>query len=283
MRANIFCRILPSAVAALAACGGGSEPAAPPPLQFETLAGAAPAARGERLGRVLGCTGCHGDDLTGRPWIENPREAILFTSNLTRASADFSDAELAHTIRFGARPDGSPLWEMPSHIFTHLSDPDMAALIAWLRSVPPAGAAHPRIRIGPEGRRWIAGGEMKPIPQQVREARAVESPRLDGRHDWARYMIRATCSECHGLDLTGRRGDPAHSPPDLIVVGGYSREQFRHLLRAGEPVGGRRLGLMAEVARGRFVHLAEREVDAIYDYLAARANRPQGTRSPPRP
>ncbi len=268
-------RTLLGALALLAACGGGGGEKAelPPPLQFEAPAGVAPVARGERLGKVLGCTGCHGDDLTGRPWIEDPREAILFTSNLTRAPADYSDAELAHAIRFGARPDGSPLWEMPSHIFTHLSDPDMAPLIAWLRSLPPAGEAHPRIRFGPEGRRWIAGGEMKPIPQQVREARSEQSARLDGHHEWARYMIRATCSECHGLDLTG--GGAAGSPPDLIVVGGYSREQFRHLLRTGEPVGGRRLALMAAVARGRFVHLTEREVDAIYDYLAARVNPPQ--------
>ena len=264
------------ALAAMTACGGGEEKAAPPPpLQFATIAGASPVARGERLGKVLGCTGCHGADLTGHPWIEDPRQAILFASNLTRALPGYSDAELARTIRFGARPDGSPLWEMPSQIFTDLSEPDMAALIAWLRTVPPAGEAHPRIRIGPEGRRMIAAGEIKPIPQQVREARGVESARLDGRHDWARYMIRATCSECHGLELAGQRGDPAHSPPDLVVAGGYSREQFRHLMRTGEPVGGRRLGLMAEVARGRFAFLTQSEVDAIYDYLAARANAPQ--------
>jgi cytochrome c553 len=53
------------AVAALAGCGGGDEKAAPPPLRFETLAGTSPVARGERLGRVLGCAGCHGEDLTG--------------------------------------------------------------------------------------------------------------------------------------------------------------------------------------------------------------------------
>lgn len=84
----------------------------------------------------------------------------------------------------------------------------------------------------------------------------------------------AACAggECHGLELTGQQADPARPVPDLLVAGACSREQFRHLLRTGEPIGGRRLGLMAEAARGRFVHLAGREVDAIYDYLAARAN-----------
>ena len=250
---------------------------APPPLQFETApAGASLVARGERLGRVLGCRGCHGEDLTGQPWIEEPSLAILFTSNLTRALPAYSDAQLARAIRLGNRPDGSVLWEMPSDIFTHLSEPDMAALIAWLRTVPPSGAAHPRIAIGPEGRRLIARGEIRPASAMARAHVNTGPAALDGRHEWARYMIRATCSECHGLELTG---NPATSeypgPPDLVVIGGYSRDQFRHLLRTGEPVGGRRLTLMAEVARGRFVHITDREVDAVYDYLIARANRPQ--------
>ena len=122
----------------------------------------------------------------------------------------------------------------------------------------------------------IAAGEIKPIPIQVRESRAVQSPQLDGRHEWARYMIRATCSECHGLDLRGRQeSEGPRAPPDLVIVGAYDRAQFRRLMRTGLPPGDRDLGLMRRVSVGRFAHLAEREVDAIYDYLAARAARPQ--------
>lgn len=35
------------------------------------------------------------------------------------------------------------------------------------------------------------------------------------------------------------------------------------------------LRLMGEVARGRFAHLTDREVDAIHDYLVARARQAQ--------
>ncbi len=55
-----------------------------------------------------------------------------------------------------------------------------------------------------------------------------------------------------------------------LVAGAYTRNQARHLMRTGQPPGGRRLRLMGEVARGRFAHLTDREVDAIYDYLVAR-------------
>jgi hypothetical protein len=44
-------------------------------------------------------------------------------------------------------------------------------------------------------------------------------------------------------------------------------------MRTGVATGERQVGLMSQVARGRFVHFTDAEVDAIYDYLAARARR----------
>jgi cytochrome c553 len=261
----------------LAGCGEREKAAAPQPeapvsvVQFEQ-ASAEPLRHGERLARVLGCQGCHDEDLTGGAWTEDPREALIWTSNLRRAVPAYSDAQLERAIRGGVRADGSPLWEMPSEIFTHLSEPDMRALIAYLRAQPPIGRAHPRPVFGPEGRRQIASGEWKAAPEKVRLGRSIASPPLGGGHERARYMIRATCSECHGLDLRGlQEREGPRGPPDLAVAAGYSREQFRHLMRTGEPPGGRDLGLMARVSVERFSHMSRSEIDAIYDYLAARA------------
>jgi cytochrome c553 len=270
----------------LALAGCDRAPTAPVPkavMQFEPVTLARPQAaatgapRGERLARVLGCTGCHGDDLTGYEWFEDPRIAVLYTSNLTRAVPLYSGIALERALRSGVRHDGSALWGMPSELFRHLSEADMTALIAWLRTLRPAGIAHPRMVLGPIGRRQVAQGEIKSTPQYVREDGDRWPARLDGRHEWARYMTRATCAECHGIDLAGpAEPEPGPgAPPDLAIVGAYSRDQFRHLLRTGVPPSGRDLRLMSQVSRGRFAHLTEREVDAIYDYLVARASRPQ--------
>jgi cytochrome c553 len=258
---------------ALAACEAepAEAPKAPPRPQFQVTS-ASEVVQGERLARILGCTGCHGADLTGHAWIEDPQDAILFTSNLTRAVSRYSDAQLERAIRLGVRYDGSALWEMPSDLFTHLDEADMRRLIRYLRTVAPAGVDHPRIVIGPRGRRLIAAGEIKPAAQVVRENRDRGPPVVSAGDQWARYMIRATCAECHGIDLHPRAGD---TPPDLVVASAYSREQFHRLLRTGQPTGGRRLDLMATVARGRFAHMTNTEIDAIYDYLVARARRPQ--------
>lgn len=255
----------------LATCG--RSPPAPQPqveaIRFEAAA-RTPAQHGRRLARVLGCEGCHGANLQGRSWDEDADFATSFTSNLTRALPAYSDAQLERAMREGVRPDATALWGMPSEIFTHLDPADMAALIAYLRTLRPAGIVHPRVVFGPGGRREIASGRYKPASRLVRDGREVRPAPLDGRHELARYMTRATCGECHGLALGGQGVAPERTP-DLDVAGAYTRAQFRQLMRTGRPPGGRRLRLMGEVARGRFAHLTERETDSIYDYLVARA------------
>ena len=129
-----------------ACCSAAAAEASPPAQQpqpeairFERAAARTPAQHGRRLARVLGCQGCHGADLQGQPWDEEADFAISFTSNLTRALPAYSDAQIERAMREGVRPDGSQLWGMPSEIFTHLDAADMAALIAYLRTLRPAG------------------------------------------------------------------------------------------------------------------------------------------------
>lgn len=89
-----------------------------------------PVAHGECLARVLCCSGCHGAALTGEDWSE-AGFARIWTSNLTRGVPSYSDTQRVAAIRGGVRHDGSPLCDMPSHLFTRLGDPDMTALIAY--------------------------------------------------------------------------------------------------------------------------------------------------------
>jgi cytochrome c553 len=258
----------------VAACGRApsTSEAAPPTLRFAAVAGQSQVQQGERLASVLGCKGCHGQNLQGQPWNEQADLAISFSSNLTRALPAYSDAQLERAIRGGVRADGTPLWDMPSEIFDRLHPADLAALTAYLRTLTPAGPVHPRIVFGPRGRREVAAGTYKPAPAYVQAKRGQGPVRFDGSHDLARYMTRATCGECHGVTLAGGTWPPPErSPPDLNVVGGYNRADFRRLMRTGVATGGRQVGLMSEVARGRFSHLTMAEVNAIYDYLVARA------------
>ena len=53
------------------------------------------------------------------------------------------------------------------------------------------------------------------------------------------------------------------------MVAAYEASDFQRLLRTGKAAGNREVSLMSEVARGRYRHLTDAEVEAIYRYLQA--------------
>lgn len=268
MRRFVLCALL-----AVAACGSprpAEKHEEPPPTAFDGAAAsnaAATVAHGERLTRVLGCTGCHGKELQGERFYER------YASNLTRDLSKYSNADLERLLREGVHPEGRDVWAMPSELFQHLSAPDLAALIAFLRTLQPAGEpTKPPLPFEEETRKLIAKGKLKPAADFVRETKSTTPVNLGESHAMGRYITMVTCAECHGPQLKGFEGDT----PDLIVAGGYTRDEFVRLLTQGIPVGGRKLRpLMVDVAKNRFAHLTKSERDALYAYLKARAEQPQ--------
>lgn len=228
---------------------------------------AAVQAHGERLSRVLGCRGCHGEDLEGHQFYER------YASNLTREIPEYSDAQIVRVLRTGVPRDGRELWGMPSELFQHMSDADIAALIAHLRTLKPSGQPNrpPPLPWEDETRALIASGKLKPAFRFVRDERGLAPVDLGPTNALGRYITRVTCAECHGPKLEGPTIEKA---PNLVVAGGYTRAEFETLLTKGIPTGGRKLDLMADVARERFVHLTPHERDALYAYLKARAEQP---------
>jgi cytochrome c553 len=232
--------------------------------------------KGERVAALLGCFGCHGRDLQGKAWEDDPEFAVLYTANLTRAVANYSDQQLAYAIREGMRYDNSPLWEMPSNAFLHLSEPDMQALIAFLRSVPASGVDHPRMAIGPTGREEIQAGLFLPVTEKVKKTRDIRPIEAGPLNEQGRYLAEVLCSECHGADLSGN-ADANTFRPDLVIAAAYSSSDFAQLMKTGKSLGDRNLGLMTQVAQSRFSHLTETEVESIHAYLLKRANLPRNT------
>src|SRR3990170_7292583 len=117
---------------------------------------------------VLGCTGCHGAELQGQRFYE------LYASNLTREIPKYNDTQFEQLMRLGEHPTGREVWGMPSEIFQHLSDPELAALLAYLRSLPPAGQpTQPRLPFEEETKKLIAKGELKPAADFVREEKSL--------------------------------------------------------------------------------------------------------------
>lgn len=110
-------------------------------------------ARGEYLVQIMGCADCHMPRTAeGVPMVEAglsggnlgfelPGLGIFWPPNLTSDSSglgDWSDDEIARALRTGERPDGRILAPvMPYMAYATLTDEDTAALVAYLRSMPP--------------------------------------------------------------------------------------------------------------------------------------------------
>lgn len=93
-------------------------------------------------------------------------------------------------------------------------------------------------------------------------------------HERGLHLTLSYCGECQGRDLAGHA--PPLYRPDLTIAASYDRVPFDRLIRTGVALGDREVGLMSEVARPRFVHLAAAETGAIQAYVRACAALRQG-------
>jgi cytochrome c553 len=234
--------------------------------------GSANYVEGERLSRIVGCwAGCHGETGQGGS-IEMDGYYSVTAPTLTSVVPDYSDPELARLIRFGVKRDGSSALGMISYTFYPLSDEDLINIIAHLRRQPPQPVAQRHRSITVAARLKLALGEWQVAADQVDATRPRWGalPRTTA-FERGRYLAAITCSECHGVDFRGNefRDNTYDGGPSLAIIAMYRRDEFRHLMRTGEPIGGRDLGEMGWVARNGFTHLTDQEIDDIRTFLRA--------------
>ncbi len=224
-------------------------------------------AEGERLAAIAGCSGCHGDQLEGGTFFEGPWLGTIVSPDLTRVAANHTDAELEGIIRRGIRKDGTSVLVMPSEMFAHMTDSDLGKILAFIRSRPVGDGPETRLSLR-LARVFLVLGEFQMATERIDAGPWPHQPGPSDPEDWGRYLAMTACTECHGTDLAGADDG---TTPDLAIAAPYSLEEFQTLMRTGVPKGGHELDLMAEVARGRFVHFTNEEVTALHGYLRARA------------
>lgn len=234
---------------------------------------AAQLADAPRQAQVLGCVSCHGAGLRGHRMFHEAGVATIWAPNLTIVAARATDQQLAQAIRQGVGHDGRPLWVMPSALFSRLDDGEVAALIAWIRSLPQGGPETPGVSVGPLGRLGIALGRFKPAPASLERFRTTRA--FDAGPGFAdgRRIAERVCADCHGPDLRGGHPGPDETAPDLAIAGAYDLGQFQTLLRTGRAPSGRDLGLMRRIAVQDLSGLRDDEIAALHAYLSERAQR----------
>src|SRR5688572_603406 len=110
---------------------------------------------GEHVALIHYCQECHGNDLSGKSDFSIPGLLTIPTPNLTSGEGGvgsfYTDEDWIRAVRHGVGHDGRALWIMPSENFSHLSDEDTGALIAYLKSLPAVDSNLPERKLEPVG------------------------------------------------------------------------------------------------------------------------------------
>lgn len=222
-------------------------------------------ARGRHMISILGCSGCHGKNLEGQVFFDEPNVARLVAPSLSEAAKRYSADSLALVIRDGVNSEGRGVLAMPSSAFYNLSATDIGAIIAALRATPlvASDTTLPRNAYRVLGRFGLVAGQFSSEPARIdrgkpRVGDAGDTTRL-GR---GRYLAMTSCIECHGAELQGDVGTPS-----LAGAYGYSLDEFVRLARTSTPREPRTLSLMASVAIGRLSHMTDDELSDLHAYL----------------
>jgi cytochrome c553 len=245
--------------------------------------------RGRHLATAIAkCTGCHGEDLSGRVMQLGPIGALT-AGNLTGGEGGFapkSDGDWIRAIRHGLAPDDRPLVFMPSMVYAVLSGPDLAAIIAYVKSVPPVDNDLPSSELGPLGRLLVVTQPKRLVPADAVDHSAPLPAAIPpgATPEYGEYLsVVAGCTYCHRDDLTGglKEGPPGMPPSTDLTLSGplaeWGETDFRTALRTGRRPDGSDINRFMPWRLTRL--MTDEEISALWVYL--RTLKPREADAPP--
>ena len=235
-----------------------------------------------RLGKYLfetrGCAECHGADGRGLVFVDTPAlyvKAPNITAGPGGSVADYNEGDWVRTIRHGVDPQGRALLVMPSEDYARMSDPDLAALVAYVRSLPPVKGETAEIRMPLHVRALYGAGIVKDAAEKIDHRRPPSPPVAAGVNAQYGAYVAAMCVGCHRASFSG--GPIAGAPPDWppaanlttgeggIMAAYDTPERFIAMMRTGKRPGGSDVSRVMPFLSLR--NLNDTDLGAIYTYL----------------
>ena len=248
-----------------------------------------PLERGTYLVRsIAACGNCHtpkgpegdlpGMELAGMTYDDSEARAIYQFPNITpdpeTGVGGWTDEQLVVAIREGIRPDGSVMEGiMPFELYRHLSDADVEAIVAYIRSVPSV-------------RNEIPGPEMGDSLSKGKDASklSVAAVSRDDPVAYGAYLAgpMGHCIECHtpgshgkvdyanNLGAGGRifAGPWGKSVSTNITPTGLSRwtdDEIKTMISKGMRPDGS--PMLPPMGYSYYANISETDLDAIVAYL----------------
>ncbi|MBL8305486.1 MAG: c-type cytochrome [Rubrivivax sp.] len=247
-----------------------------------------PIERGRYLMRgIVACGNCHtpmgpqgplpGRELAGGTvFDEKPFTAVApnITPDAETGIGRWTDAQIVAAIREGKRPDGTVIGPpMPIGLYRGLSDTDVAAIVAYLRSVPAVKNATAK------------SVYRMPLPPAYGPpvGKVADVPRSDNLA-WGRYLAGPAghCMECHsspgpqgpdlvnglgagGMTFNGPWGVSAATNITPKGIGRYSDEALKKVITTGVRPDGTRL--KPPMGTAFYANMNASDLDALVLYL----------------
>jgi mono/diheme cytochrome c family protein len=262
-----------------------------PPLQVTLPTAEGQLEHGEYLFKTRGCMDCHGADGAGQVVIDDKDTGFFVRApNITSGGASptrtYTDTDWVRTVRHGVKPSGQPLVVMPSEDYARMADSDVAAIVAYVRSLPPVegGAAEIREFPLPIKAAYLFGAIQDSAEKIDHTAQPVASVPEDVLAR-GQYIAQG-CTGCHGSHFSGGKipGTPPSWPeaanltsaPDSAMSRYKTEEQFKALLRTGKRPDGSAVSTVMPFKA--LAYMSDAEVDALFTFLKTLEPRPFGGR-----
>jgi mono/diheme cytochrome c family protein len=242
---------------------------------------------GHRLATIHLCVDCHGSNLAGQVFMNDPAIGSIYSANLTSGKggvgAEFTNEDFVRVIRHGIDPEGKSVYFMPAGEFYYLNDKDLGDIIAYIRSIPPVDVEHPEPQVGPMGRLFYLLGNFPLMPAELIDQTGTRpaAPAPGPTVAYGEYLAH-TCKGCHGENLSG--GPVGGTPPDVppaanLTPGGelvgWTEQDFATAVRTGVKPSGTHLNEFMPTKF--FSQMTDDELAAVWAYLQSLPARPFNT------
>jgi len=246
-------------------------------------------ARGKHLVESMGACAaadCHGTSLAGGNTINAGPLGTVTAPNITSAGLGgvYTDAELVRLIEHGIKKSGTSLRFMAAYELNWFPDEDLAAIVAYIRSVPPVTKANGPLEIAALGKVLDRQGMFTfDVARKIDHSKIEKAPPPAPTAAYGKFIAKG-CLTCHGETYGG--GPIPGAPPEFAVpvnltphetgLPGYKYEEFTKLLDTGVRRNGKKLDPFMPLVNLAAMNEVERR--ALFEFLLTLPPKPFGSR-----
>ncbi len=244
--------------------------------------------QGKYLFDSRGCAHCHGAEGQGAVVIDDPKGLYVRAPDISPGGTGsrYSEADWVRAVRHGIAPDGRALLIMPSEDYNRMSDPDLAALVAYARSLPRGAGQTGEVRLPLFAKALYGAGQILDAAEKIDHRLPPAQPVPVGATVEHGAYVAQMCIGCHGPMFSG--GSIPGSPPDWptasnltpgqgSVMGIYgSVDEFTAMMRTGKRPDGTEVSAVMPFAALK--NLSDVDLEAVHAYLTTLPARTAGRR-----